>query len=195
MKINVICTVGLPGAGKGLFVKAAKKLGIKYYIMGDIIREGAIKVYGEANPKTTGEYMKEIRKKMGRDAVAKLIYEKIGNSKEINEGDTILIDGIRCVEEVEYFKKHFLNVILVAVLADLEIRYKRIIARKRVDDIKSIYDFINRELRERHIGVEDAIKIADYYFINNYSSEEIALQNAMQLLTEIVGELSDERKK
>jgi len=195
LKINVICTVGLPGAGKGLFVKAAERLGIKYYIMGDVIREGAIKVYGEANPKTTGKYMREIRERMGRDAVAKLIYEKIGSSKEVNEGDIILIDGVRCVEEVEYFKKHFLSVILIAVLADLETRYKRIIARKRVDDIKSVYDFLNRELRERRIGVEDAIKIADYYFINNYSSREVALQNAIQLLTEIVGELSNERKE
>lgn len=187
MKINLICTVGLPGAGKGLFVKAAKKLGMKYFIMGDVIREGAKRRYGDANPYTTGKYMKEIRDTSGREAVAKLISKRIIESEVVyNEDEYVLIDGLRCVEELEYFKKEFSKVILIAVLADLEVRYRRIITRRRIDDIKSIRDFLDREMREREVGVPEVIREADYYFVNNYENEEEALNSAVKLLLDII---------
>lgn len=186
MKINLICTVGLPGAGKGLFVKAAKRIGMRYFIMGDIIRRGAREKYGEANPYTTGKFMKEIRAELGMDAVAKLISKKIINSG-IKSNEYVLVDGIRCVEELEYFKRQFPKVVLIAVLADLEIRYKRIVSRGRIDDSKSIGEFLDREKREREVGVSNVIREADYYFVNNYMDERDALNNAVKLLLDIIG--------
>lgn len=184
LKTNAICTAGLPGAGKGLFVKAADQLGIKSIIMGDVIREGAIAKYGSATPTTTGKYMLEIREAMGRDAVAKLVVDKLVSSRSI--GEYILIDGVRCIEELNYFKKTFSKVILIAVLADLEIRFKRVISRGRPDDIMTLSDFIARENRELSVGVGEVIKEADYYFINNYESEGEAIEKAKGLLINII---------
>jgi len=177
--------VGMPGAGKGLFIKAAKELGIKSYIMGDVIRLGALKKYGSITPETTGKFMEEIRAKEGREAVAKAIYRKIIEDR-VSENSLLLIDGIRCVEELEFFKDRFYKVILIAVLADLENRFRRIVARKRVDDIIDIYDFLDRESREKKVGVIDVVRKADYYFINNYSDEKTALAGAIYLLKYIM---------
>ena len=190
---TLICTAGLPGAGKSIFVKAARQLRIPTYIMGDIIRREAKARYGRDDAYHTGLFMREIREKFGREIVAKLTLKTIEKEGKIHK--YILIDGLRNIEELECFKKAGYNVELIAILAGLPTRYSRIINRNRVDDIKSLKEFVTRENREREIGLVDVIRQADYYFINEGITEKESVEKAMKLLRIIMGEKCEEKKK
>ncbi len=183
---TLICTVGLPGAGKSILVKAAKQIGIPVYIMGDIIRKEAKVKYGKDDAYYTGLFMKEIREKFGRDIVARLTIENIEENRE--GSNYILIDGLRNIEELEYFKGTGYKVVLIAIIAGLSTRFRRIINRHRVDDIKTLNEFISRESREIEVGLVDVIRNADYYFINEGIPEEESIKEAKKLLRIIMEE-------
>ena len=186
MKPILICTVGFPGAGKGVFVRAAKGLGIPTYIMGDIIRERTKEEYGCDDAYYTGLFMKKIREEYGRDVVAILTLDKI--ERENMESPYILIDGVRNIEELNYFIQRGYRVILIGVLASLNIRYRRIVNRGRADDVQDISEFLSRENRERKIGLLEVIRHADYYFINEYISEMESVKKARNLLKIVLSE-------
>ena len=181
---RLICTVGLPGAGKGIFVKAAKKMNIPVYIMGDIVRERTREKYNVDDAYYTGLYMKEMREKYGRDVVARLTIEKI--EKNERKAHYILIDGVRNIEEINYFINKGYRVIIISILASLHTRYKRIVKRRRRDDIKNLSEFIVRENREREIGLTDVINRADYYFINEDIKEKEGIEKAMLIMQKIM---------
>lgn len=178
----LICTAGFPGSGKGIFTKAAKKLGIKIAVMGDYIRRIAKGKYGEATLHTTGKVMIELRKKYGKDVIAKLVYNDLSGWDE----RIILIDGLRNPEELEYFKKMNNDVILIWIFSSERNRFMRLIHRGRVDDVRQINDIVERELREREVGLAKLLFLADYYFINEYISEEEAIDKAKKLLSEFI---------
>ena len=172
--------MGLPGSGKGIFVKAAKSLGISTYIMGDIIREEARKRFGSDDAYHTGILMKRLREEMGYDVVARLLYERI--IRDAHSNDVILIDGLRSEEELNYFKEKFDKVVLIAVVADAKTRFMRLISRGRVDDIKSFEEFIERENRELRIGLSKLLTLADYYFINMDIDIDEGVERAAELI-------------
>ena len=73
-----------------------------------------------------------MRKKKGKEIWAKKTIEKI---KSKNLIDTIIIDGVRSLEEVKYFKKILGdNFILISIDASDRLRYKRALMRNRKDD-------------------------------------------------------------
>ncbi len=185
---TLICTVGLPGAGKSILVKAARELGVPVYIMGDIIREKAKAKYGRDDAYHTGLFMKEIRRKFGRDIVARLTIDKIKDRGE--DSRHILIDGLRNIEELEYFRSTGYKVVLIAVVASFPTRFKRIITRNRRDDIKTLSEFISRENREKDIGLVDVIREADYYFINEGITVEESIEEAKKLLKLIMEDVN-----
>ena len=186
MRMKLICTVGLPGAGKGIFVKAAEEVGVPIYIMGDIIREKTKEKYGCNDAYYTGLYMKEVREEYGEYIVAKLTLDKI--KRERKRASYLLIDGVRNIEEIDYFINRGYKVILIGVLASLYARYERIRRRNRADDIKNLSEFILREDRERKIGLVDVIRRADYYFINEWIEEKEGIRKAMELIKKIMSE-------
>lgn len=181
---KVICTAGLPGAGKGVFVKAANEVGVPAFIMGDVIREEAKKMFGRDDAKHTGILMERLRLQYGKDIVAKLTYENV--VKNIKDPEFILIDGLRNPEELDFFKKKFDHVILIAVLATLKTRFHRLINRGRVDDVKSLEEFLERENREIQVGLFKLINLADYYFINENITEAEGVSKAKYLLNKII---------
>lgn len=177
-----LCTTGLPGSGKGVFKEGAERLGIPTYVMGDYVRREAEKKYGKVDSMTTGDTMIYLREKFGRDIIAKLVADDIEN-----DGHNIfLIDGIRNMEELEHFKGRGWEVILISVLASRETRYKRLVNRGRVDDIKDISEFMMREDREKSIGLNRIIDIADYYFYNEDMDQAEAIEKAVELLRHII---------
>ncbi len=181
---KLICTAGLPGAGKGIFVKAAEEMMIPVYIMGDIVREKTRERYGVDNSYYTGLYMREMREIYGRDIVAKLTIDKIESDEE--EAQYILIDGVRNIDEINYFVDRGYKVIIIGVIASLHTRYKRIVERGREDDVKNLSEFIVRENREREIGLTDVINQADYYLINEDMEEEESIEKAIVIMKKIM---------
>jgi len=180
MAKKIIGVAGMPGAGKSLVVKAAYELGFKVVVMGDEVREEAKRRGIEATPENLGRLMLELREMEGPASIAKRCLEKIQKAKE----DFVLVDGVRSMYEVEEFKKHFPNFILLAVHASPETRFRRLFKRRRSDDPVKWKNFVERDNRELKVGLGNVIALADYVLVNEGGMEEF-VEMAKQFLENV----------
>jgi dephospho-CoA kinase len=158
---------GMAGAGKSIVVKVAKENGYGILTMGDVVREEAEKRQLEPNPENLGKIMLDLRQKEGNSVIAKRCKAKIAVAKETK----ILVDGIRSLDEVEEFSKHFLKFNLMAVHASPETRFKRLYRRRRSDDPECWKTFHERDMRELSVGLGNAIVMAEYIIVNEVDFE------------------------
>lgn len=158
----VVGLAGMPGAGKSVVVRAAKVLGYDIMVMGDVVREETRKIGLELNPENLGNIMLKLRQEEGPAVIAKRCILRIRQAK----GEKIMIDGVRSLEEVEEFRKHFPHFSLLAVHASPETRFKRLHHRRRSDDPESLATFNKRDLRELNVGLGKAIAMAEYVILN-----------------------------
>ena len=165
-------------------MEAAGRLGIPSLVMGDVIRREAVKQGLEPSPKNTGRLMLEYRERYGMDIFARLIAEEV----EGVEGDTVLIDGVRNPEELEYFRGKGWDVIVVAVMASPKTRYERLRARGRIDDVRSYEEFLARDEREMGVGMDRVILYADYYLVNDRKDRSEAVEEAVKILEMVLEE-------
>ncbi len=178
----LICSSGLPGAGKGVVAEAARRLGLYVVVMGDIVRRETAKIGLEPNVRNTAKLMIEYRRVYGKDIFARLtldLVEKLGEN-------VVLIDGVRSPEELEYFRKKGWNTVVIAVLASPKERFKRLRERKRVDDIKTYEDFVKRDKREIAVGVDKVLLYADKFLVNEGKTKEEAIKEAISLIKDIL---------
>jgi dephospho-CoA kinase len=190
--MKVIGVTGLPGSGKSVVSRVAKKLDIPLVRMGDVIREEAKK-----RNQTTGEIAVELRKEYGDFIVAERCVETVNNYfKQANDSTKFkspkykckifMIEGIRSQYEVEIFKKHFKNFKIIAVHSTPKTRFKRLKRRMRPDDSKEESDFLLRDKRELNFGIGNVIATADYMIVNEGPLKKIKgiirsiLENEMQ---------------
>jgi dephospho-CoA kinase len=187
--LKVFGVTGLPGSGKSIISRIAKKEGIYTISMGDVIREEA-----ERRNITTGKAAVILRKKYGNNVVASRCVTKIKNhsknrhnkratvKKMYNsrtnhnkhppkkykkiEQDIYLIEGIRSPYEVAYFKKQFNNFKVIAIHSSPNERFNRLKRRKRNDDSPDYNKFVERDQRELNFGIGKVIALADYMLIN-----------------------------
>ncbi len=172
MKKVVVGIAGMPGAGKATFNEIAKRKDFTVVVMGDEIREETKRRGLNSTPENIGKVMLQLRKEEGPAVVAKRCIPKIDNAK----GKTVFVDGIRSLHEVEEFKRHFPNFILIAVHSSPETRFQRLFRRKRSDDPEGWENFLKRDLRELSVGLGDAIATADYLIVNEGTREEFAMK-------------------
>lgn len=164
----VVGVAGMPGAGKSLVVETALELGFKIVVMGDEIREETKRRGLALTPTNVGKVMLKLRKEEGAAVVAKRCIPKIIGAKE----KFVIVDGLRSLDEVNEFKKHFPKFAILAVHASPETRFQRLYSRKRSDDPKGWETFRERDLRELNVGLGNVIAVADYMIINEASKEE-----------------------
>jgi dephospho-CoA kinase len=164
----VVGLAGMPGSGKSLVVKTAVEMGYGVVVMGDVIREETQKRGLKLNPQNTGQVMLELRRKGGASVVADRCIPKV----EQQNREKVIVDGLRSLSEVEAFKKYFGNFSLMAVYASPETRFNRIFRRKRSDDPDGWEVFHERDMRELGVGLGDAIAMAEYLIINEYSKDK-----------------------
>ena len=87
--------------------------------------------------------------------------------------DKIVIDGIRNIEEMDFFREKLgKDFLLVAIHASPETRYKRLMDRKREDDNLTIDRIKNRDERELRWGIGVLIALADVIIVNEGSLDE-----------------------
>ena len=170
-KIQILAFVGAPASGKTEAANVARELGIPVVTMGDVVREEVRRRGLEPNDENTGRVASELRAKEGMDAIAKRCIPLLKQLQ--TRSKLVVVDGIRGLAEVETLKRAFGgNFFLVAILAPIEIRYKRVRARRRSDDFLSFEEFKRREEREKSWGMEEAMRIADKIVRNEGSLEE-----------------------
>jgi dephospho-CoA kinase len=185
--LKVFGVTGLPGSGKSIISRLAAKEGIYTVSMGDVIRKEA-----EKCKCTPGEAAVNLRKRYGNNIVADRCIQEIFNQsrnrnnnrhmvKKIHksnkkyqapqkykkiEQDVYIIEGIRSPYEVQYFRKRFKNFKIIAIHANPQERFNRLIRRKRSDDSTEFKDFMERDNRELKFGIGNVIAEADYMLIN-----------------------------
>jgi dephospho-CoA kinase len=189
--MKVIGVTGLPGSGKSVVSRIAKKLDIPIVRMGDVIRDEAKKRNEE-----TGVVAVQLRKEYGEFVVAERCVEivnkyfnqeksshKVKSSKKCN---LFMIEGIRSQYEVEIFKKYFKNFKVIAIHSTPKTRFKRLKRRMRPDDSREESEFLIRDKRELNFGIGNVIATADYMVVNEGPIKKIKgiirsiLENEMQ---------------
>jgi dephospho-CoA kinase len=157
-----VATAGMPGSGKGAFQRIFQKMGYPVVIMGDEIREEAKQINLKPTPDNLGKIMIQLRESEGPAAIAKRCVPKLKKAKEKILG----IDGIRSMYEVDEFKKHFSNLLIIAIHASPQTRYNRLSRRRRSDDPQNWETFLQRDQRELDVGMGAVIATADHMIVN-----------------------------
>jgi len=173
--VNLLLITGMPGAGKSIVAEFFKQEGYPVICMGDIIREEVRKKGLEYTPETGKKTMLELREKYGNNAVAIKCIEKI---KKMDD-ETIIVEGVRSLDEVNEFKK-IANIKIIGIHASPETRFKRLSTRKRGDDPDNYDIFQERDLRELKIGLGNVIALSDIMIINEYSLDDLK-QNCIKI--------------
>lgn len=179
----IVGVAGMPGAGKGAFRKFVQKMGYPVVIMGDEIRNEARQRKLKLTPENLGMVMLQLRKVEGSAAIAKRCIPKLQNAKE----RIVVVDGIRSLQEVDEFRKHFPNFTLIALHTSPKTRYQRLSRRRRSDDPKSWETFLQRDLRELSVGLGAVIATADYMIVNEGTLTQLR-KKIQQLLKEAMGD-------
>lgn len=165
----VVGVTGMPGAGKATVKVMVEKLGYPVVVMGEEIRKEARRRGLKPTPENIGMVMLKIREEEGPEVVAKRCIPKIEKAK----GKLVIVDGIRSLDEVKEFKKHFPNFTLIAIHTSPKTRFKRLFRRKRSDDPKVWKTFMERDLRELSVGLGCVIATADQLIVNETTKAEL----------------------
>ena len=185
--VKVLCVTGLPGSGKGVVCEVAKELNIPCFTMGDDVREEARRRGIPLTSDNLNKLATELREVEGPDAIARRTYLRIVDKLRISQVKLIVIDGVRSLHEVEYFKRKLGDVRIVAVHASPTTRYRRILERSRPGDPKNWDEFRRRDITELSWGIGEVIALADYMIVNEGDLESIK-REVRRLLEEILND-------
>lgn len=176
----ILLITGMPGAGKTTLARYLGKLGYTKISMGNVVREEAVKRGFGLDDEGQSKTMKLLREEAGPAAIAKLSAKKIENL----EGDRFVVDGVRSLDEVFYFKKVG-SIRVIAVHASPKRRYEFLTKRGRKDDPKKWEEFEKRDMRELELGLGDVIALADHMVVN----EKITIQELETVVERLVEEI------
>ena len=167
--MKIIGLTGMPGSGKGVLVETARKKEFDVVRMGDAVWDFVKKKGLKLNDENVGRVANEERKKHGYGIWAERSLPFIKNEKTV-------IDGIRSIEEVNVFRKHFPAFTVIAVHSSPETRFNRIMKRKRVDDTFSKEKFDERDRRELSWGIGNVIALSDIVIVNEEDVEKFVVK-------------------
>ena len=183
--MTILAFTGMPGSGKTEAVKVAMERGIPVVRMGDIVWD-EVKTQGlELTAINVGNIASSMRNSHGKDVWARKALHKIKNG-------LVVIDGIRNYEEVETFRGAVHDVIVVALHAAPDVRYRRILTRHREDDPLGLLHLRERDMRELEWGLGNVISMADVMYINEKDVKSLHLF-VNDLLDSFVGGKSMDR--
>jgi len=168
--MRVLAFAGMPFSGKSEAVKIAKEMNIPVFRMGDMVWEEVENRRLELNEKNVGTIADQMREEYGMDIWARRTLEKI---RLIGESESIVIDGIRNIEELDAFRRELGGgFVVIAVEAAYEIRQKRALTRNREDDSNDVEKIKERDRRELRWGLGVVIASADVVVSNEGGIEE-----------------------
>ncbi len=194
--MKVFAVAGMPGAGKSTIMERAKREGFFVIRMGDLvidevkkrgidITDGTVgrmaerlrfehraKIHGRNIPLDL--FTRKKRKEMVREGLGYWATRTVERIRTECTGDVVFIDGTRGDMEVRVFRRRFNDFKVLAVHTSREERYKRVSARKRVDDIMSYDGLVERDTRELSWGLGNVIATADVMFVNNGTLTEFS---------------------
>jgi len=168
--MKIIAIIGMPGSGKDVAVQLLKKeLDLDYIRMGDVVIEETKKRNLNISDENVGQVANSLREEHGMNAIAKLCIDKIRKSQQ----KCVIINGVRGIEEIKYFRTHLKDLIIVGIHSAPRIRFERLVKRNREDDIKNEDEFNKRDERELKWGIADAFILADEIICNQGTINEL----------------------
>lgn len=174
---TIVAIVGLPGSGKTVAADFFKEKKVPVIHFGKIINDYIDKKGLPHTEKVHKEVREGLRREHGIWALAKLNEKAIEDA--LKDHMIVAIDGMRSWEEYTYLKDKFkgVRIVIVAIYADKELRYKRISARTHHSKLFGEERDIN-ELLGTNMG--PTIAFSDYLIKNNFSIEEF--KNKLELV-------------
>ena len=169
----IIGITGTLGAGKGTVVDYLMWRGFNHYSVREFITEEIKKRGLEINRDNMVLVGNDLREKNGPSYIVEQLYIL---AKE--RGGSGIIESVRCVGEVEALRSKG-DFVLLAVDADIEKRYMRIVRRGSATDYISFDQFILQEEREKESNdpnkpnLKKCMEISDFLFNNDGSKEEL----------------------
>ena len=167
--LMVVAVTGMPGCGKSTVARVlAEKLGYPLLVMGDIVREEVVRRGLELTVYNVEMVAEELRRLSGPGAVAELVVERARSLG--SQG--VVIDGVRSLEEVRVLSS-LGRVYIVAVHSPPNLRYQRLILRRREGDVGGLDEFRLRDEANLRLGIGNVIALADYMIVNNSTLDRL----------------------
>lgn len=167
----LIGVVGQIASGKGILVSyLVDHLGFSSFslssLLHDELKKRDVKKFTRKTLQDIGD---ELRKQYGDDVLAR---------RMLDNSNRIVIEGIRNPGEIEYFKKNP-NFILIGIKAKRDLRFKRLLSRKKSWDPKDYQGFVKMDRRDLGIGqnksgqqVGKCLAYCDYILTNNKDKKD-----------------------
>lgn len=204
---RILAFTGRPAAGKSTAAAyVADMEGVPIVSMGEEVREqrdrnvtaGPNAILGDdKRGYTTWELAEAYRDEHGPRGVAMACTSRIATA--FLEHDLVVVDGIRTVNEIEYFSQRFgCPVTVVQVSADDDTRVDRFFSRNKPHTFRdgisedalrvaAEYELDKRTQRETQAGLDEALDHADFELVNEGDEDDLKAQCA-RLITDIYGE-------
>ena len=180
----VLGTVGLPGSGKGEFADVARNAGVPVVTMGDVIRQ-ACRDRGLDPADHHGEVAKALRADYGPAAIAEQSLPHIREQLADDDTDTVVVDGLRSMNEVDAFTDEFgAAFAVVSIEAPFNARAERLVERDRDGTDTDLEALRERDERELNFGMGAVMDAADHR-IENTDSLAAFQAEARALLSEV----------
>ncbi len=173
-QILIIGIVGMPGAEKTKVAKLLSDYGIPYYTLSSILDEELMIRGMDSTPTNYSKVALELRKKFGYNILAMRSWKRIKESDI--KTNMLIIDGIRLIEEVSFFKDVGKLLFLVFIHSSSETRFRRF-KQKKHPFLRKRSQFNAQEKINFELGVGKVITQADYVIINeNYYEKNLKVQ-------------------
>jgi len=178
--MKVIGLTGTIAAGKELVREELQKRFNCYYVsLSSIIRGELEKKKKSFNRATLQDLGNHMRKSYGHHILAKLAVSYMPRDKEM-----MIVDGIRNPGEIDFLKKTFGGDFkLIAVDADTQIRFQRVLSRARSTDPKTYEDFLKIDQRDQGSGEKpfgqnskSCMEKADFTLMNDGNVQDFVLK-------------------
>jgi dephospho-CoA kinase len=173
----IIGITGTLGAGKGTIVEyLVDKKGFVHYSVRAYLLEKIRKKGLPENRDSMFNLANELRAGYGPSYVTDQLYDQA-----LVVGKNCVIESIRTPGEIDSLraKGHFF---LLAVDADRELRYQRILLRQSETDRVSYKTFLDNEERELNTtdpnkqNIRKCLKMADFILLNNGTKKDLIIQ-------------------
>jgi dephospho-CoA kinase len=174
--MKIIGITGPAGAGKGVIVDYLKDKGFNHFSVRAFITEEILARGMAVNRENMVLVGNELRQKYGTSYCVDELYKRAQKNKK-----NAIIESIRTEGEVESLRKKS-NFMLLAIDADMKLRYERIKKRNSETDKVTFEEFkkqedieyANKDKNKQNIKV--VMHMADYTLENNGSLEELYLK-------------------
>ena len=167
---RVVAVCGMPGSGKGEFAAVLAASGVPNVSMGDMVRAEVRSKGLVEEPHVFGQVAAELRAKHGEDVLAVRLCDRV--DELLNAHPLVLIEGLRGTAEDAVFSTRWGETYrTVAIEADSELRFQRIVQRGRSEDGDRAA-FETRNERERGWGLDHLIVNADDVLHNDVDLEK-----------------------